>query len=242
MRVTEVISAEEAISFREKELEMVGPAIEVPALLLSSLMRSEENTSATEKPVTEAILSESSTNPSVIPHETIAPLDELNGNSSGLSNAIDAAPAANDNEPIELDLSVNITANTTSAQANNISETAPANATAVHQPHNDNISIPVLKSLQSNVNSQIVTESTTYTSSSPTTPSEAEIILDEIESISKSPEPDNYIYETFSSVPPVVQQVMLDDSFANNVKPTNDQTEVAEEPPEPIAVDVAIAA
>lgn len=209
---------------------MVGPAIEVPALLLSSLMQSEENGSATEQPVTEVIIVASPTQPSAIVNETPVPADELNANSANLSNAIDTAPAANAEQP-----------DVSAADGRYANEPASVNATAVHQPHHDNISIPVLESLQSNVHSQIVTERTSHPSSTPTTPSVAEIILGEIESISKSPEPDNYIYETFSSMPPAVQQA-LDDRYANNVKPTNEQSEVAEEPPEPIAVDVAVAA
>lgn len=58
-----------------------------------------------------------------------------------------------------------------------------------------------------------------------TTPSIAEIILGEMESVSKSPEPDNYIYETFSPISPV-------DIGAVSSFQRNDHLVLAEEPPE----------
>lgn len=67
----------------------------------------------------------------------------------------------------------------------------------------------------------------------PTKPSIAEIILGELESISKSPEPDNYIYETFSPMSP-----MNIGSVSSTQR--NDHIVIAEEPPENIPNDAVL--
>lgn len=61
--------------------------------------------------------------------------------------------------------------------------------------------------------------------STSTSPPIAEIVLGEMESVSKSPESDNYIYETFSPVSPV--NISAISSFHRN-----DHLVLAEEPPE----------
>lgn len=66
-----------------------------------------------------------------------------------------------------------------------------------------------------------------------TSPSIAEIILEEI--VSQNPEPDNYIYETFSPV----SKTNID--TVSNVQRT-DHLVLAEEPPEPIPNDAVLAA
>lgn len=66
-----------------------------------------------------------------------------------------------------------------------------------------------------------------------TTPSIAEIVLEEI--VSQNPEPDNYIYETFSPV----SKVNID--TVSNVQRT-DHLVLAEEPPEPMPDDAVLAA
>lgn len=65
-----------------------------------------------------------------------------------------------------------------------------------------------------------------------TSPSIAEIVLGEMESVSKSPESDNYIYETFSPISPV-------DIGAVATFQRNDHLVLAEEPPEIPAVPAA---
>lgn len=67
----------------------------------------------------------------------------------------------------------------------------------------------------------------TETIISSTTPPIAEIILGELKSVSKSPEPDNYIYETFSPISPV------DIGSITSIQ-QNDHIVIAEEPPENI--------
>lgn len=60
-----------------------------------------------------------------------------------------------------------------------------------------------------------------------TSPSIAEIILGEMETVSKSPESDNYIYETFSPNSPV-----NNDAISTSFQRNDDHLVLAEEPPE----------
>lgn len=256
------------ISIEDNELETVNQAMH-PAEILSILMRAEHNATTIEILQTEATLQQTTeANVST----------ENNENSSNTSNAIDIPTNIEELSntllvPQTTTATTITTATVATTTTTTTTTTTPTTATPttatitqnefeiVVNNNNDNISISVLESSQTNVNSQSIADSTSITSSTsamhPTehgtpvkssTPSVAEIILGEIESISKSPEPDNYIYETYSSVPltvnnesPPIQPIDVD-SFASIVDPTNEQLSKAEEPPETIAVDVATAA
>lgn len=190
--------------------------LEVPEILLSNLNRSESNAGETDVAADELLVTEASTNQS---NDADTPT-ESNVTNSDLSNTINTPPnnddISNGAATIAQIPPTISTTSTTHIQSENDTVASPA---TVEEHHNDNINVSVLESSQPIVNSQARAESTsTLTTSSTTvhpstehstpattstTPSVAEIILDEIESISKSPEPDNYIYETFSSVPPV---------------------------------------
>lgn len=248
------------ISMDDNELETVNQAMH-PAEMLTILMRSEHNTSITETPTIEILPTEATIQQTTEANASI----EINENNSNTSNAIDVPTNINDLWNIVV-VPETTTATTTTSTTTTAATTTTTTTTAtiaqkefefVVNNNNDNISISVLESSQTNVNSQSIADSTLITSSTSTmhptevkssTPSVAEIILGEIESISKSPEPDNYIYETYSSVPltvnnesPPIQAINVD-SFASIVDPTNEQLSKAEEPPETIAVDVATAA
>ncbi|XP_055315349.1 protein artichoke [Sitodiplosis mosellana] len=153
---------------------MVAPN-DVPSLILSSLMKSAA-VSITDQPIKEIILTTTET-PMPNPDE----------------NNIDIITRT---EPsIELIESSVLTT---------VPDTVPLIAENV-TVHNKLENLTVLETTPSpNPKSFILqTTETPEISKLSTSPSIAEIILGESESVSKSPEPDNYIYETFSPISPV---------------------------------------
>lgn len=234
----------------ENELETQNQPVEVmdvPALLLSNLNRPDQDTDDTDAPAAEIFTTEATTKQSNEGNK----LTESNLTSSSLSNTIDAQSNNDDNTNVSATMMHLPTSTTTTTHAQREND-AVANAATANEQHNDNIHFSVLDSSQSIVNSQSLTESTsTFISSSTTvhpatehsipmttstTPPVAEIILGEIESISKSPEPDNYIYETFSSMPPVALPPVVSDTVATWPAPADVVSHTAAKWPTPAEV------
>lgn len=124
-------------------------------------------------------------------------------------------------------------------------KTQSSKSEQIHERDNDSDIDPETHSIDSTMKTETVTTaSSSYTTSILTTPSQShdtymqttsssidEIFLEEI--VSQNPEPDNYIYETFSS------KLKVDD--VSNVQ-RNDHLDLAEKPPELIPNEHVLAA
>lgn len=193
---------------------------DVPSVILSTLMKS-ATVAINDQTIKEIILTTTTETPMPNPDENsiqnnidivsrTEPSIELI-ESSVLSTVLDTLPLIVENVTVYNKLeNRTVLAETTPSSSNPISFIPQSSSPLPSQQQQTSTETPDIPKLS-------------------TSPSIAEIILGELESISKSPEPDNYIYETFSPIVPVNTAAISSPSLQRN-----EHLVLPEEPPEAV--------
>lgn len=194
---------------------------DVPSVILSTLMKSAA-VAITDQPIKEIILTTTTESPMPNPDENSIQnnIDIVSRTepsiefieSSVLSAVLDTVPLIVENVTVHNKLENRTVLAETTPSPSNPKSFMPQSSTplAPSPPQQTTTETPDIPKLS-------------------TSPSIAEIILGELESISKSPEPDNYIYETFSPIAPVNTAAISSPSLQRN-----EHLVLPEEPPEAV--------
>lgn len=234
----------------DTEKRVLETPSDVPSIILSALSKSV----VTEEPIKEIIATTTTTdipipNPNENDIDIVTYTDKLNispaipvavAETSNVENdtVLNALNYINKLENVTVLETTPITTNhnsSTHSVTENFETTTPSSSSSSSSLLLSSTTSTLLSSLSPPLSSSTPSPSPSSTSlplplplpnqSASTSPSIAEIVLGEMESVSKSPESDNYIYETFSPVSPV--NISAISSFHRN-----DHLVLAEEPPE----------
>lgn len=191
---------------------------DVPSVILSSLMKS-ATVAITDQPIKEIILTTTTESPMPNPDENsiqnnIDIVSRTEPSIELIESSVDTVPLIVENVTVYNKLENRTVLAETTPSSSNPKSFIPQSSTPLPlppaQPQQTTTETPDIPKLS-------------------TSPSIAEIILGELESISKSPEPDNYIYETFSPIAPVNTAAISSPSLQRN-----EHLVLPEEPPEAV--------